>query len=189
MEKTRILLVDDEPNIRVILGAILESKGYMVDTAEDGFVALRKMQAAIPDLIISDLRMPNMNGFELLAYVRKNFPDMPIIAISGEFVGEQVEGVLADAFFQKAHYSPPDLLEKIEMLLTRPKVHAVKSTRSPIWAALGNDTIMITCCECLKSFPLDPCDEEATPTNEIRCIFCSAQLHYQLIAITTSASP
>ena len=79
----RILIVDDESSIRFVLKAVFEQEGYAVDVAEDGFAALRKLQSQMPDLVISDLRMPNMNGFELLSVLRTRFPHLPTIAISG----------------------------------------------------------------------------------------------------------
>src|SRR5579884_2755066 len=183
MQKKRILLVDDEPNIRVVLGAILQSKGYEVSVAEDGFAALRSIRKSVPDLIISDLRMPNMNGFELLAIVREKFPAVPVIAISGEFVGEQVEGPLADLFLQKGSYAPDEMLDAVRNLLAKP--HMLRNRHeSSVWAPTGDAPVMITCSECLKSFPLEPCDDDARKSNQIQCIFCDAVLQYRLIAIT-----
>jgi CheY-like chemotaxis protein len=54
--------------------------GYEVRTSEDGFSALVQLRAALPDLIVSDLRMPNMSGFELLSIIRRRFPQIPVIA-------------------------------------------------------------------------------------------------------------
>lgn len=113
----RILLVDDEPSIRVVLGAVLEDAGYVVDTAEDGLHALRQIDTAVPDLVITDLRMPNMNGFELLEALRARLPAMPRVAISGEFLAAAVDPTLADAFFQKGSYSIPKFLARIAELL------------------------------------------------------------------------
>jgi CheY-like chemotaxis protein len=190
MTKRQVLLVDDEPSIRTVLSAILQASGYDVTTAEDGFAALRAIRAAVPDLIISDMRMPNMNGFELLAVVREKFPTVPVIAISGEFVGEQVEGVLADVFLQKGTYSPLELLQRIGALLDLP---AADRKRTParntsIWASTGDSPAMVTCSECLKSFPMDPCEiDPAREANKTVCIFCGAQLQYRMISITRPA--
>jgi len=181
------LLVDDEPNIRVLLMAIFEANGYIVDCAEDGFAALHSIRAAVPDLIVSDLRMPNMNGFELLAVVRDKFPAMPIIAISGEFVGEQVEGVLADAFFQKAHYSPSDLLATVEDLLEGRRRVLPEQQGIPVWAPIGDAPVMLTCNECLRSFPIDPCGIHKNDQNEVQCIFCGVLLRFRLVAVTKPA--
>ena len=186
MEKRKILLVDDEPSIRLVLKAVLESAGYSVTTAEDGFVALRAIRNNVPGLLISDLRMPNMNGFELLAVVREKFRDIPVIAISGEFVGEQVQGLLADLFLQKGSYSPQEMLNAVETLIDKPYEEraAAHVAGSSVWAPTGDAALMVTCSECLKSFPLDPCDDPAKRANEVQCIFCGATLQYRLVAIT-----
>jgi DNA-binding response OmpR family regulator len=185
MEKSKILLVDDEPSIRTVLKAVLESQGFSVSTAEDGFVALRSIRASLPDLLISDLRMPNMNGFELLAVVREKFPTIPVIAISGEFVGEQVRGVLADVFLQKGSYSPQELLTTVEGLLSETQERAKREqVGSTVWAPTGDAPLMVTCSECYKSFPLDPCEDQTRNQNEVQCIFCGTTLRYKLVAIT-----
>ena len=74
----RVLFVDDEPAVRTTSAAVLESSGYEVLTAADGLEGLHALDEALPDLIISDLRMPNMSGFEFLAVVRNRFPQIPI---------------------------------------------------------------------------------------------------------------
>jgi CheY-like chemotaxis protein len=179
----RILLVDDEANIRLLLSSILEAAGYLVDRAEDGFVALHKLQHAHPDLLISDLRMPNMNGFELLSVVRTRFPQLPIIAISGEFLSAVHEGPLADAFFQKGSYTPPQLLQKVADLLANPGTReAPKSASSPVWAPTGDAPVMLTCGHCLRSFPIDPCND-LEQSKQTDCIFCGAHLEVQLVAV------
>jgi CheY-like chemotaxis protein len=180
----RILLVDDEPSIRFVLSAVLEQAGYSVEVAEDGFVALRKMQQAMPDLIITDLRMPNMNGFELLSVVRHRFPQVPTIAISGEFFASQIdEGPLADAFFQKGNYSMAEFLGKISHLVSTPVNRERKAQSSSVWAPTGDAPVMLTCTECLRSFPIDPCAGPSPYPNRTTCIFCGTELDIQLVAI------
>lgn len=80
--KLRILFVDDDSGLRESSALILKSFGYEVRTADGGFQALVELRSVLPDLIVSDLRMPNMSGFELLSIVRKRFPHIPVIAIS-----------------------------------------------------------------------------------------------------------
>jgi CheY-like chemotaxis protein len=114
----RVLIVDDEENSRQLGKHILESQGYEVHCAGDGFEALTALKKSLPDVIISDLKMPNMNGFEFLSVVRQRFPAIPVVVISGEFSGVSVpESVLADAFFRKGGYKPAELFEKIIQLL------------------------------------------------------------------------
>ena len=113
----RILVVDDEEHIREISSALLSTLGYEVHTAVDGFAALVALRRSLPDVIISDLKMPNMSGFELLSIVRRRFPQVPVIAISGEYNGIAPAGLIADAFFTKAGYTPEQLFQKIAELL------------------------------------------------------------------------
>lgn len=189
MSKKRILLVDDEPSIRFVLTAILEQARYAVDVAEDGFAALHKIQHVMPDLVITDLRMPNMNGFELLSVIRTRFPELPTIAISGEFLTvDAQQGPLADAFFQKGNYALPDFLAKISELLAAPQKGVPKSpARPPVWAPIGDAPLMLTCTKCLHSFPIEACDG-ATPPKRTDCIFCGTDLEIQLVAVGMAAT-
>ena len=186
MSAKRILLVDDEPNIRILLSSILQQAGYVVDVAEDGFTALRKIQQATPDLVITDLRMPNMNGFELLSVIRTRFPKLPTIAISGEFASVH-EGPLADAFFQKGHYEVPEFLGTIANLLTGPQKSRLKPQASPVWTPLKDAPVMLTCAECLRSFPINACDDPEQ-SKRMDCIFCGTHLEVQLVAIGVAQS-
>ena len=182
MSGKKILLVDDEPNIRIVLGAVLEQAGYSVEVAEDGYAALRKMRSSPPDMVITDLRMPNMNGFELLSVIRTRFPELPTIAISGEFLTvDAQEGPLADAFFQKGNYALADFLTRIADLLNAPRMRR-PHPQAPVWAPTGDAPVMLTCTSCLKSFPIELCDG-ATTQRQTTCILCGEPLEIQLVAI------
>jgi CheY-like chemotaxis protein len=115
----RLLVVDDEPSLRDLASDLLTSEGYDVLTAKDGLDALNQLVDPLPDMIISDLMMPRMSGFELLAVVRQRFPQVPVIAISGEFLGSGLPaGVLADAFLQKGGYTIRQLCAKVRELIS-----------------------------------------------------------------------
>lgn len=73
----RLLVVDDEPSIRDLLQTSLCKEGYEVRVAKDGFDALAQMRGALPDLVLTDLKMPDMSGFEFLSVVRRRFPPNP----------------------------------------------------------------------------------------------------------------
>lgn len=188
MEQKRLLIVDDEPSIRLILGAVFERQGYTVDTAEDGFAALRKVQQAVPDLVISDLRMPNMNGFELLSVLRNRYPQVPTVAISGEFLTREMnDALIADAFFQKGSYSVEAMISKVAELLQTPVARGgLKHEISQMWTPTGNSPVMLTCTHCLRSFPIDLCDGNS-PAKDTYCIFCGEHLNVEVLAIGTSA--
>jgi CheY-like chemotaxis protein len=101
--KPNILIVEDDDQIRLLLCVILEQSGYSVRPATDGVAALEALQAEIPDILLSDLNMPRMSGFELLPVVRKLFPKTRVVAMSSAFLGNDVPaGIIADAFYAKA---------------------------------------------------------------------------------------
>src|ERR1019366_2376455 len=97
----RVLLVDDESLIRKLISGNLVAAGYVVQTAADGLDALGKLRAGLPDLIISDLNMPRMSGLELLAVVRKRFPQIPVLVITGEAPDRLPTEIAPDAFYHK----------------------------------------------------------------------------------------
>ncbi len=182
-QQKTILFVDDESSIRIIMRAVLQHAGYRVEVAEDGYVALHKLSESLPDLVITDLRMPNMNGFELLAVLRSRHPEIPTIAVSGEFLARDLDPTpIADAFFQKGNYSPPELQTKIAELLANPPARAGATQGGKVWAPTGDAPVMLTCTKCLRTFPIHPCRDSQFEKTKV-CIFCGAQLEVQLIAI------
>src|SRR5574337_2056730 len=70
-KKKHILIVDDEPAWLKLMGRTLRDAGYLVKEADSGNAALTALQKYKPDLIVSDLRMPDMNGFDLLDHIKK----------------------------------------------------------------------------------------------------------------------
>ena len=82
MEKT-VLLVDDEPGILKVLGISLADRGYRVLTAENGEEALRVFQEARPEVILTDIKMPGMDGIELLKRIKEESPNTEVIMITG----------------------------------------------------------------------------------------------------------
>lgn len=79
----KILVVDDEANIREIISEFLQTLGYEVVEAEDGNQAIKECGRKEFDLVITDIRMPNMNGLDLLKNLKKVIPDLPIILMTG----------------------------------------------------------------------------------------------------------
>ena len=183
----RILVVDDEESIRLLFAQLLQRKGYEVATAENGFDALLKLKQSLPDVIISDLNMPKMSGFEFLSVVRRRFPKISVIASSGAYASRVVpNGVLADVFFAKGQEHTETLLNSVADLIqtsaTRAGIHQEES--APVWIPRnGNDSngipyIVITCTECLRSFPLNVTKEENPEVLETLCLFCSNKVKY-----------
>ena len=78
-----ILIIDDEPQIRSMIRLILERAGYSVTDAADGVEGMRRFRENPVDLIITDLIMPNKDGIGMIIELKKEFPDVKIIAMSG----------------------------------------------------------------------------------------------------------
>jgi len=183
--QTNLLIVDDEESIRTSLSQVLAEIGYRVRSADDGFSALREIRQQMPDILLSDLNMPRMSGFELLSVVRRRFPAIRTIAMSGSFSGDEVpSGVAADGFYQKG--SSIVALLRIIASLTHIERYAIQpsSPEAPLWihrtahdTSLG-DHIMITCPECLRSFsqPLGACYLPC----KTDCKCCESPIHYAI---------
>src|SRR5262252_4785826 len=98
-EREQILVVDDEPNLRRVLSAQLERDGYDVHTAEDGEQALVMLKEHHIDLVISDLRMPKVDGMELLRRVVASEDSIPVVIITAHgTVDNAVEALKTGAF-------------------------------------------------------------------------------------------
>ena len=99
---SRILIVDDEPNLRKVLGALLSQCGYEVLTEVDGMAALqrvRSLPADTFDAVVSDLRMPNLDGMGLLKELRNELPNLPVIFLTAHgSVDTAVEAVKVGVF-------------------------------------------------------------------------------------------
>ncbi|MHB1672830.1 MAG: response regulator [Acidobacteriaceae bacterium] len=194
-KNAKVLIVDDAVRIRSFLSAILAQSGYTVRPAEDGFSALAAIRREVPDLILSDLYMPGMSGFELLSVVRRRFPSIPTIAMSGAFSDDVPPGVAADAFYEKGT-AISYLLDMLEALVRPERRPAIEhcSASAPIWIAkdrhgpAGEPYVTIACPECLRAFP-QSLKEDARAIHETDCIFCQATIHYAIVQSADSTPP
>ena len=117
----KILLVDDEKEFVDMIKMRLEAKNYAVITAYDGIEALNKTRELRPDLIILDIMLPNLDGYQICRMIKfdKTFGKIPIILLTAldqekdRKLGEQVR---ADAYITKP-FEPEELVEKIAVLL------------------------------------------------------------------------
>jgi CheY-like chemotaxis protein len=179
--KCRVLIVDDDPLLLQTTAAIVRSFGFSVRTAQDGFDALKILREVLPDMIISDLRMPNMSGFELLSIVRRRFPHLPTIGISGEFILATMPlGLLVDHFFQKGEYTPDQLKAKMKELISESPIraHIGKADKAPLWIPRkSTEYIVVTCPECLRSSSIAN-EIESGDLQETECVACGATVSY-----------
>ena len=177
-----ILVVDDDAAVRNSLVMVLQPAGYGVKVAVDGFDALLQLKKSLPGIVISDLNMPQMSGFEFLSVVRRRFPQISVIAMSGAYPSGDIVpgGVIADAFYAKGRSSPKILLEIVASLIQTSSAHAVDHEResAPVWIPRnGKDShgipyVVLTCTECLRSFPLSVTSDDLERIQEAPCRFC-----------------
>jgi len=128
----KILVVDDDPDMRDAITIILESKGYQIVTAEDGVEALANLKAEKPDLMMLDLLMPKMDGFAVLKELQDarwaKYREIPILILSSvreeasrrRYELETALTLEVDDYVEKP-ISPDILLERVEKLLNKGK--------------------------------------------------------------------
>jgi CheY-like chemotaxis protein len=185
--KAKVLVVDDEPLVRTTMSLVLAEIGYRVRSADNGFSALREIRQEIPDILLTDLNMPGMSGFELLSVVHRRFPAVHKIAMSGAFFGNEVpSGVSADAFYQKG----TGMNALLHILGTIPEIKRrapqPSSSAAPLWihrnghGSAPETCVTISCPECLRSFP-QAIDDSDGPVRETDCIHCSSSIQYAIV--------
>lgn len=119
MAKQRVLIVEDDASIQKLYQTKLTGSGFEVDTADNGELGLEAVKKHKPDIILLDVMMPVMNGFEMLKKLRsmKEFEDVPVIYLSnyGE-VDQMTEGFVSGAtdYLIKAEHTPSDVVDIVK---------------------------------------------------------------------------
>ena len=125
-QSQKVLIVDDEPDIRLYLKEFLDSKGYTTITASCGDEALEKVAQDPPDLVLTDVMMPGMDGYELCRRIRANSTTtlLPVVIVTGAGPQERVKGIEAEAddFFVKPG-DRHELLARVRSLLKKKELY------------------------------------------------------------------
>jgi CheY-like chemotaxis protein len=183
----KLLVVEDNPELRALITAILRTCGYGVRSCPDGLSALKEIRADMPDIVLSDLFMPGMSGFELLSVIRRRFPGIQVVAMSSTYSGGQTAaGIDADAFYEKAtnFQSLLAIIEEIRKNRTVASRHFKAS--SPIWIAAAEESssgdvrVLLSCAECLRIFA-EGLSRISTTIREAACPYCSMLIRYALV--------
>jgi hypothetical protein len=181
----KILVVDDNAELRATCSTVLIAAGYEVATAEDGFTGLLALARAVPDLILCDLSLPRMSGFEFLSLVRRRFPEVRVVAMSDVYVGDiNPGGVLADAFCFKGQ-SPSSFVGTIASLLQSSSSSSQNRELAEVWIPLnakdshGKPYFVATCPECFRTFPLPIAPAESPAILKSPCMFCAHEVSYK----------
>lgn len=190
--KSSILIVEDDASVRSSLAQVFRVLGHQVQDASDGLAALIEMRQGVPDILLSDLNMPNMSGFELLSVVRRRFPSVGVVAMSGAFSGSQIPfGVTADAFYEKGS-SVAALLKVVENLPTSKRQR--QPVPEPIWIQrnghdrTGTEFVTIACPDCFRTFP-QTISGIAGVILDTNCVFCRSLIHFGVIEPLDAAFP
>jgi len=120
--KQKILLIEDDAFIASLMIGTLKLAGFDVNSASDGETGLKKLEKEIPDIILLDLILPGIHGFELLKKLKETdrTKEIPVIIVSNLGSQEEIKKGLklgADAYLIKAHILPVDLVKKIKEIL------------------------------------------------------------------------
>lgn len=123
-----ILVVDDDPDYVKLLAARLKARGYAVRAATDGRAGLEAAQTQAPDLVILDLLLPRMNGYEVCTLLKQDtrYRHLPVLIFSGKTERKDRELALscgADAYLTKP-YTPEELFQQLDRLLGAPPAPA-----------------------------------------------------------------
>jgi CheY-like chemotaxis protein len=114
VSEKRILVVDDEPDVRDFISACLEDAGFQVETAFDGQDALEKIQRKTPDLITLDMIMPRMSGIGLMRKLRDNskWKEIPVVIITAHAKDEMGEKDIKELYQGEIKPAPKHIIEK-----------------------------------------------------------------------------
>ena len=194
-----ILVVDDDHAVRTSLEMLLTASSYSARTAEHGLDALFQLRQKQAAIIISDLNMPQMSGFEFLSVLRRRFPRILVVAVSGAYEsGDRIPGgVIADAFYAKGRHHPEEFLATVAELIRTKAEREINHQRNsaPVWIPRnGKDSqgvpfIVLTCTECLRSFPLSVLREDLQEIQETLCLFCLTPVRYIIDFSRAVSSP
>jgi two-component system NtrC family response regulator len=117
MAKQQILIVDDNPNMSSLLSEMLEIFDFSSKRAGNGQEALEILDKESFSMVITDLRMPEMSGSELLRNIKEKYPDLPVVVISGYSLAEEEDTLMAD--MADGFINKPFKMVHIEKVLQR----------------------------------------------------------------------
>ena len=177
-----VLLVDDDPSVRALLSRQLQKEGFETREAEDGIEGLVKLRNELPEVIISDLQMPRMSGFEFVSVVHRRFPCIRVIVLSGSIPNDVPEGSEPDVWFEKGALNFAILLQTLRDLVRRTHEHPdLPQVATPIRTRAGfAGYVMLSCPDCLRTFRARCASENKTVELTALCTYCEACVPFLL---------
>lgn len=178
----RLLVVDDDDEIRELLEFDLSHSGYSVDTATNGLDGLNKAVTNSYDLVLLDVMMPKMNGFDVCKNLRKSKPDIPVLLLTAKgTIGDKTQGFDcgADDYLVKP-FDIQEVLLRIRVLLRRNNMEEEKNSLSDEILSAGDITISP---ETLEAVVVNK-KVKLTPT-EFEILYCLMQHFNNPVTLAT----
>ena len=181
VDPNSVLVVDDDPTVRALLSRQLEQEGFETREAEDGIEGLMKLRNELPGAIISDLQMPRMSGFEFVSVVRRRFPCIPVIVLSGSIPDDVPAEAGPDVWFEKGALDFDILMQTLRDLVRRTPEHPdlpqvvtipVRTRRT------FTGHFILTCTDCLRKFVATSARENKAVAGTAVCVYCDARVPF-----------
>lgn len=176
-----VLVVDDDPSLRDLLTMRLEEAGFEARQAEDGIDGVTKLRGELPKVIIADLQMPRMSGIEFISVVRRRFPSIPVIVLTGSIPGEFPVEAQPDLWFEKGALRVHALLQAVRDLVRKtsdcadfPQVVTLPVRTPPGFAGY----FVLTCTDCLRTFRATSPPEDRRVDRTAICTYCEARVPF-----------
>jgi CheY-like chemotaxis protein len=176
-----VLMVDDNPFDRRLVSMQLARARFEVQEAEDGIDALAKLRHKLPRVVISDIQMPRMSGVEFISVMRRRFPFIPIIVLSGSRPFELPAEAKPDRWFDKNAPHLTELVQAVHELAKKtpgrgylPQVISLPIRTRPG----GAGYFVLTCPDCLRLFQVASTPENKTEERTAACAHCEARVPF-----------
>jgi CheY-like chemotaxis protein len=176
-----VLLVDDDCSVRELLSKQLQEVGFVARQAEDGIDGLVKLRDELPKVIISDIQMPRMSGIEFVSVVRRRFPFIPVVVLSGSIPTDVPAEAKPDVWFEKGALKFGELLQTLHDLVRKtpdranlPPMMTTPARTRPGFAGY----YMLTCPDCLRTFRTKCGREDKAMEQDAVCTHCEARVPF-----------
>jgi len=176
-----VLLVDDDSAVRKVFSIYLEKAGFKALQAVDGIDAIVKLRDTVPNVIATDLLLPRMSGIEFVSVVRRRFPTIPVVIISGAIPNEVPEEARPHVWFNKGTRRPSEFVLIVQSLARRVPDRIDLPQAVPISVRTRVDVagyFRLTCTDCLRTFWATNPPVNTAVTGIALCDYCEARVPY-----------
>jgi CheY-like chemotaxis protein len=186
-----VLLVEDEPALRKLFSIFLTNVGFDAILAVDGIDGIVKLRDSVPVVIVSDLLMPRMSGIEFISVVRRRFPPIPVVALSGAIPDEFPEEAKPDVWLNKTKLHADEFAVTVQNLARRvpERVDLPQVVLIPFRTRVDfTGYFRLTCPDCLRTFKAtNPVGNESAEGSAV-CAYCEARVLFLIEGLEHEAT-